>query len=84
LRDLTEVHRNAGKHGEKARRKIAGAKWNNFGILRCLRRYVSPQSRAVRIAPIKICGMRRADESRPLPGPFLSWDDIGADRIGSE
>jgi hypothetical protein len=39
LRDLTEVHRNAGKHRAKARRKIAGAKWNNFGILRSLRRY---------------------------------------------
>jgi hypothetical protein len=39
LRDLTEVHRNTGKLGAKARRKIAGAKSNNFGILRRLRWY---------------------------------------------
>jgi hypothetical protein len=69
LRDLTEVHQDAGKHGAKARRKIAGAKSNNFGILR---------------RPIKICGMRRATESRPLPGAFLSWDYIGTERIGSD
>jgi hypothetical protein len=74
LRDLTEVHLNAGKHGAKARRKIAGAKSNNFGILRRLRRY----------RPIKICGRRRATESRPLPGAFLSWDYIGTERIGSD
>jgi hypothetical protein len=74
LRDLTKVHRNAGKHGAKARRKIAGAKWNNFGILRRLRRN----------RPNQGLRTRRATESRPLPGPFLSWDDIGTERIGGE
>jgi hypothetical protein len=74
LRDLTEVHRNAGKHGAKARRKIAGAKSNNFGILRRLRRY----------RPNQDLRTRRATESRPLPVQFLSWDYIGAEWIGSE
>jgi len=74
LRDLTEVHRNAGKHGAKARRKIAGAKWNNFGILRSLRRYRPNQD--LRDAP----RYRITSASRS----FLSWDDIGAERIGSD
>jgi hypothetical protein len=71
LRDLTEVHRNAGKHGAKARRKIVGAKSNNFGILR----------RCGGIARFADCA---ATESRPLPDPFLSWDYIGTERIGSD
>jgi hypothetical protein len=39
MRGSTDVHRNAGEHGAKVRRKIAGAKWNNFGILRSSRLY---------------------------------------------
>jgi hypothetical protein len=74
LRDLTEVHRNAGNHDAKARRKIAGAKSNNFGILRRLRWY----------RPNQDLRTRRATESRPLPDPFLSWDYIGTERIGSD
>jgi hypothetical protein len=74
FRDLTEVHWNAGKHGAKARRKIAGAKWNNFGILRSLRRYRLKQDS--RDAP----RYRITSASRS----FQSSDEIGAKRIDSE
>ncbi|MGH8615002.1 MAG: hypothetical protein ACREYF_24015, partial [Gammaproteobacteria bacterium] len=74
LRDLTEVHWNVGKHGAKARRKIAGAKCNNYGILRSPRRYRLEQD--LRDAPrYRIMSVSR---------PFLSWTVKGAERIGSE
>jgi hypothetical protein len=74
LRDLTEVHRNNGKQGAKERRKIAGAKWNNFGILRRPRRY-RPNQRFADAPRYRIA---------PASRPFLSWDYIGAERIGSD
>jgi hypothetical protein len=51
-----------------------GAKWNNFGILRSLRRYRPNQD--LRIAPL----YRITSASSPIP----DVGHIGAERIGSD
>jgi hypothetical protein len=73
LRDVSGAFLNTGEHDAEARIEIAGAKWNNFGILR-LRRYRSNQD--------LLDALRNQITSASRP--FLSWDYIGADRIGSE